>query len=187
MNWDAIGAVAEFVGAVAVVITLFYLALQVRQSTKQDEARGLQTAIKEYLGSFEAATGSTESADIFRRGLNDFDALSPAEQGSFHSAIHSLLTGFNNAWNLHESGLLPEDEFVAMRGLFVSILISPGGTRWWSLYKKVPPLHLTTYLDESMRDATGTMQPANESFPWLRSDLYDVGYWPKAVVHIAEK
>ena len=34
MNWEAIGAVAEFVGAFAVVITLIYLISQLRQNTK---------------------------------------------------------------------------------------------------------------------------------------------------------
>ncbi len=34
MNWDAIGASAELVGALATVATLAYLALQIRQNTK---------------------------------------------------------------------------------------------------------------------------------------------------------
>ena len=34
MNWDAIGAVGEIVGALAVVLTLAYLALQVRTARK---------------------------------------------------------------------------------------------------------------------------------------------------------
>ena len=33
MNWDAIGALAEVIGAVAVVVTLAYLAIQVRQNS----------------------------------------------------------------------------------------------------------------------------------------------------------
>jgi len=32
MNWDAIGAVGEIVGALGVVVTVGYLALQVRPS-----------------------------------------------------------------------------------------------------------------------------------------------------------
>ena len=32
MNWDAIGAIGELVGAAAVVGTLFYLAIQIRLS-----------------------------------------------------------------------------------------------------------------------------------------------------------
>ena len=31
MNWDAIGAIGEIIGAIAVVSTLFYLAVQIRQ------------------------------------------------------------------------------------------------------------------------------------------------------------
>ena len=34
MNWEAIGAVGEVVGAIAVVATLVYLATQIRQNTK---------------------------------------------------------------------------------------------------------------------------------------------------------
>ena len=34
MNWEAIGAVGEILGATAVLITLGYLAVQVRQSTR---------------------------------------------------------------------------------------------------------------------------------------------------------
>jgi hypothetical protein len=34
MNWDAIGAVGEIVGALTVLITLIYLATQIRQSNR---------------------------------------------------------------------------------------------------------------------------------------------------------
>ena len=34
MNWDVVGAIAEMVGAFAVVLTLFYLTQQLRQNTK---------------------------------------------------------------------------------------------------------------------------------------------------------
>jgi hypothetical protein len=34
MNWEAIGAVGEIVGAIAVVVTVGYLAFQIRQNTR---------------------------------------------------------------------------------------------------------------------------------------------------------
>ncbi len=34
MNWDAISAIGEIVGAIAVVVTLIYLGRQIRQGTK---------------------------------------------------------------------------------------------------------------------------------------------------------
>lgn len=34
MNWEAIGALGEIAGAVAVIVTLLYLAKQIRQNSK---------------------------------------------------------------------------------------------------------------------------------------------------------
>jgi hypothetical protein len=38
MNWEAIGAVGEILGVIAVVVTLIYLAIQIRHSTAQARA-----------------------------------------------------------------------------------------------------------------------------------------------------
>ncbi len=38
MNWEAIGAVGEIVGALAVVLSLIYLAIQVRQNSNMARA-----------------------------------------------------------------------------------------------------------------------------------------------------
>jgi hypothetical protein len=35
MNWDAIGAIAELLGAIGVIASLVYLATQIRQSREQ--------------------------------------------------------------------------------------------------------------------------------------------------------
>ena len=39
MNWDALGAIGEPVGAVAVVLTLLYVARQIHQANVQTQAR----------------------------------------------------------------------------------------------------------------------------------------------------
>lgn len=44
MNWEAVGAVGEIVGAAAVVVTLVYLAGQVRQATRATQAASFQAA-----------------------------------------------------------------------------------------------------------------------------------------------
>ena len=38
MNWEAIGAIGEFMGGVVVVVSLVYLAAQIRQSNRHAEA-----------------------------------------------------------------------------------------------------------------------------------------------------
>ena len=35
MNWEAVGAIAEAIGVIAILVSLVYLAVQIRQSTEQ--------------------------------------------------------------------------------------------------------------------------------------------------------
>ena len=43
MNWDAIGAVGEIVGASAVVVTLIYLAIQVAHARRAQQAEAIRS------------------------------------------------------------------------------------------------------------------------------------------------
>ena len=45
MNWDAISAIGEIVGATAVVLSLIYLAVQIRHGTRATEAASVQEAV----------------------------------------------------------------------------------------------------------------------------------------------
>jgi hypothetical protein len=65
MNWDAIGAVGEMIGALAVVVTLAYLALQVRASTKESEANHFSVFAGQYS---EMRSRFMEHADVWIKG-----------------------------------------------------------------------------------------------------------------------
>ena len=66
MNWDAVGAIGEILGAGAVVISLFYLASQIRTQNKEAQL----AAAHEILAAFRESSNKmseTEIADIFVR------------------------------------------------------------------------------------------------------------------------
>ena len=74
MNWEAIGAIGEIFGAGAVVISLFYLASQIR--TQNKEAR--LAAQHQVLTAFREASlimSDPELADIFLRGNKDIESV----------------------------------------------------------------------------------------------------------------
>lgn len=51
MNWDALGALAELGGAVAVIATLVYLSVQIRQNTRESRATSSREILM-YSGEF---------------------------------------------------------------------------------------------------------------------------------------
>ena len=41
MNWDAIGAIGEIIGAIAVVLSLIYLSVQVKKQSEESKIAGM--------------------------------------------------------------------------------------------------------------------------------------------------
>lgn len=66
MDWDALGAIGEILGAVAVFLTLLYLAAQIRQTNKM--ARFETT--REIMGQFNACN-QLYATDAINQGLVD--------------------------------------------------------------------------------------------------------------------
>lgn len=89
MNWEAAGAIGEVIGAIAVVGTLIYLALQIRN---QNAATNLQIQ-ESVLSGFDEPNaliaGDLARAELFNRGLSDPDSLSDDEATQF-SALFRL-------------------------------------------------------------------------------------------------
>ena len=59
MNWDAIGAVGEILGAAAVVLSLVYLATQIRQGTSATRTATRDAAMAQSLSFFEQGLDTT--------------------------------------------------------------------------------------------------------------------------------
>jgi len=70
MNWEAAGAIGEIVGSIAVLITLIYLAIQVRQNTRHVRA---QMGHEGWL--------ATTANIVAVMGDDAATALGPVEQG----------------------------------------------------------------------------------------------------------
>jgi hypothetical protein len=64
MNWEAIGAVGEIVGAVAVILTLIYLAAQIRQNTNSVRAAAVDAAITHVSNVRETIFVNADIAEI---------------------------------------------------------------------------------------------------------------------------
>lgn len=86
MNWDAIGAVGEVVGALAVVLTLLFLSQQLRQNTRTIR-NSYRSQMAETVSNSISVMQNPEFARILVAALNDSDSLSPEERVVFGSFI----------------------------------------------------------------------------------------------------
>ena len=110
MNWDAIGAVAEIVGVLGVILSLLYLAAQIRQGLTTAE----DTSTKEIIGlvvtQFNAMAEETNRGSI-TRGLIDYRNLSGDEKLTFDSLMTSLLMIVSSSFMSYRANLLTDELF----------------------------------------------------------------------------
>ena len=79
MNWDAISAIGEIVGATAVVISLIYLATQIRSQNKQSRIAAKHHMARE-LREVTAAAATKEMAEIFVRANQSYEDITEAKR-----------------------------------------------------------------------------------------------------------
>ena len=83
MNWEALGAIAELLGAIGVILTLLYLSRQIDNNSKQLEGSAV-VAIAEYERSMlEDIFDNEKLWDIIKRGNGDWDSLNEEDQSMF--------------------------------------------------------------------------------------------------------
>jgi len=167
-EWSVI---AEIISALGVIVTLLYLAYEIRNATKKSLYDSLQNVRKEFLDIFDQTTKTPEIADIFARGLNDMKSLSRAEMGTFHSYLHAMHHGFGSVWNLYNVGQIAEAEMIGVRNIFISYLLTPGGREWWESIMHIPPPYYIEFIGNSLKEAEGNVKPATEDFLWFRREV----------------
>ncbi len=129
LDITTLAAWGEFIGGIAVVVSLIYLAGQIRINTKTVRASNfgdLLTANNE-----ATAISDAESASLWVRGIGDYAALDAEDRVRFDSMMSPHLNLAYRAWNLHQAGLLDASMLEnLMRGV-ASYLEEPGARQWW--------------------------------------------------------
>ena len=138
MNWDAVGAIAELLGALGVIISLAYLATQIRQNTAQigEHSRELRiAAIDSIASSFsrfrDPLIRDPELAALWLRGLEDFYALDAVEQVRIGRLFQELFFAHQNVFARFQEGATTDAAWLDQRDAIANNLRSKGIRQWW--------------------------------------------------------
>ena len=105
MDWNAIGAIGEILGATGVIVTLGYLAVQIRASTSQSQAAMVQSIVGEFNVGHTAVMSNLQLAEAFVKNQIGED-VSAAEQIQLESALNSLFNIYTSVQRAYDGGQL---------------------------------------------------------------------------------
>jgi len=137
VNWEAVGAIGEVLGALAVIATLLYLALQIRQNTKAIRGATLN-AITEHK-QFELRW-SSDIATAWRKSLSEPENLTEDESWQMAEWMTSSFVARQNEYFQFKQGLIDDDTWAASKNIIGLALASNWSRNWW---KEFGPIAFT--------------------------------------------
>lgn len=130
MNWDAISAVSETIASIAVVISLVYLALQVKQSNQLSKSQ-TRTELRHMAQSevYKVIDNPVINAGFYR------DELTEEESIKLHCFLVSAIRFREFIWRQHQLGLLDTPTFTNYSMAILQILGARRCRNWWNAFK----------------------------------------------------
>lgn len=157
MNWEALGAIAELVGSFAVVVTIAYLVVQIRQNTrfaKSDAAQRLR------IGANDVLRGIADNADAVRtyeKGLTDPLTLERHERIRFDLIILQMLRLQESQYLLYVDGYLSEELWESTSYSILFVLRSEGGRQSWQRQRDHLTKSFKEWIDGKLKQEPATV------------------------------
>lgn len=131
MNWDALGAVAELIGAAGVVASLLYLAAQVRASNRASAVQAKLDSTRLLNDFMDLLIERPDLNQLMLKGRKRLDALSPDEYQQFSNLSLKAFWYFSAVHFQFRRGTIAENDWFEVRAVVRYWLHSPGCRTWW--------------------------------------------------------
>jgi hypothetical protein len=131
MNWEAIGATAEAIGALGVIVSLLYLAVQIRQNTASVKAGSYDSWLSQTASLSEILLSNETLGRVWARGLSKPKGLDPTDRERFDALTTRFFRAVEFAHSKVASGLMDADLFDVWWQDQRRFTSRPGAILWW--------------------------------------------------------
>jgi hypothetical protein len=138
MTLEDLGNLGDFIGGIAVVVTLVYLAVQVRQNNRLLRANtasvraASRTVINERLvGVNQSLVEGASLAEIFVRELSSPGSISGADRVRLHTLLQGMFISLENIQKMAQNGTIEPGDWEPWSHHLRLWLKNPGVRAWW--------------------------------------------------------
>ena len=160
MNWEAIGAVSETLGAMAVFVSIVVLIAQVRSNTKAIQAAAVMDLESQVAKSWHDAAQNPYTTGVFDR-LYEGRELSGEDEGRLRATWHGVFHNLQNGFYQIQYGFLNDDYPLEVH--IVNVLKFTQGRRFWDGAEETFSPEFRRYVDEVREELDAKMSVSVEA------------------------
>ena len=116
MNWAAIGAVGEIIGAIAVVVSVIYLAIQVRKQAQELRLTATREQGHSFVEFIDKISQDKETARIWLRAMTDYENMDDEDRLLASFYIQRGFRAFEQIYLHTSSGNVDSAYFSSING-----------------------------------------------------------------------
>ena len=163
MDWNFAAVIAQIVGALAVVISVLYLAQQIRAQTRESRLNATRELAKDFRDLLADVGRDEELFSLFRRSLNDYEELADDERSRIHMCFYIRIFGLHEQFYLHFRHKNIDTMFLtSMQNRFSEIVHTPGFRAWWGRNGHVYTVEFQDYIQKLISVKEPTLPETNE-------------------------
>lgn len=152
MSFEQISYLAQIIASVAVVLSLIFVALQIKQNTSALQRNEHNSTMSQWTVIRMAIAGNREIAELMTAGLQGEGAIDAADQLRLEQMLQEYAWASFHIWDRTQRGVFPKGTFEATAGPLLSEVLSTqrGGT-WWRNAKH------TGFIPEFVKDVDAVL------------------------------
>lgn len=140
--------IADVVAAVAIVLSLIYVGIQVSDNTQATRSATANSATAITVSAYTAVTNNIKASDVWFRGLTNPSLLNDAENTQFILQTHTFMLAFQNSFYLSIEGTLDREIQESMTENIEGVKKLPGFQLYWSQRRMLFMKRFREYVDK---------------------------------------
>jgi hypothetical protein len=147
MSIQDLGAIGEFISSIAVVISLVYLAVQIRENTRTQRISSAQDVMSLSATMNTNLLANTQLFDVLTKTVAGGRSLSPEERFQYQGFLRAVFAAHWQVYYLHANGVLDDEIFETYERRTRDILSRPLAMEWWLASKFLFGANYQQYVD----------------------------------------
>lgn len=164
MGLTELAQVGEFVGGVAVLLSIIYLAIQVRVSARSARGAAHDSTQLAAIDLLKHIGADPDRMQIFASGILDLKNLTALERMQFEYMIHALFFTYEVNFNQRQRKDIDDDTWEPLRIRMLWYFVQPGVRQWWSERATPMSRKFEEFLEEESKTFGGTEDAENPNW-----------------------
>ena len=124
-------SITEIIGAIAIVLLLVYVGIQVKDSAKATRSSAVNDASVAMQAWYLEIGSNRQASDLWFNSMTGAEPISTNDEFQFLMMHHAVMLGFQNSYLLSKEGTLDADYRDSITFALVAVKDLPGMDRYW--------------------------------------------------------